>query len=210
MWDGYDGEFLDPGEVSGVAGVEGQVVGDGYSGDHRVIGTCCRFASDPTQSGGDSSEGAGGSGVEWKRLEISLCLLEVGLTGGPFLVGRRDKGSHRQFGEGDGRYQRFVGEGVSVLDPTEQNQRAGVENPEGHRSGGRIEDPIEVVTQLIGVDTRELSTVSDDHIKRLRFRTERAQFGDGLSGAGDRKPLTFASPVDHFAAVVAQFTDRDF
>jgi hypothetical protein len=38
-------EFVDPGEVSGVAGVEGEVVGDGDGGDHGVVGAGSRFAS---------------------------------------------------------------------------------------------------------------------------------------------------------------------
>jgi hypothetical protein len=43
--DGAYREFVDAGEVVTVAGVDGQTVGDGRSGDQRVVGTRLRLAS---------------------------------------------------------------------------------------------------------------------------------------------------------------------
>jgi hypothetical protein len=76
-------------------------------------------------------------------------------------------------------------------------------------SQGGIENPVEVDAEPFGVDVRQAPASSDDHIERDRFSTQRFQFGDRLAGPCDRESFAFRGAVDHVAAVVAQFTNRD-
>lgn len=198
-------EFLDPGEVAGVAGVKGEIVRYGDRSDHGVVCTCRWFASCSSQSSSYPTEAAGCSSVERQRLEVGFGLLEVGLAGGPFVVGRCHKWTYREFGQGDRRYQGLVGKRIGDLQPTEQNERAGIENPAWHRSECWIEDLVEVVAQLVGVDSRKLLAPGKDHVERRWFPAKWSQLSDRLPGAGDSEPLAFGGSVDHVAAVVTEF-----
>jgi hypothetical protein len=201
------GEFVDPGEVAGVAGVEREVVRYGDRSDHGVVGTCRWFASCASQPSSYPTEAAGCSGVERQRVEISFGLLEVGLAGGPFFVGRCHEWTYRELGQGDRCDQRLVGKRVGGLQPTEKDERAGIENPARHRSGCWIEDLVEVVAELVGVDSRKLTAAGKDHLERHWLSAEWSQLGDRLPGAGDRESLAFGGSVDYVAAVVAEFPD---
>jgi len=205
--DGDHREFLDPGEVAGVAGVKGEIVGYGDRSDHRVVGTCRWFPARSSQSSSYPTEAAGCGSVERQRVEIRFGLLEVRLPGGPFLVGGCHQWTYREFGQGDGRDQRLGGERIGVLQSTEQDERAGVEDPARHRSEDGIEDLVEVVAQLVGVDSRKLPAAGKDHVERHRLAVEWSQLSDRFPGAGDREPLAFGGSVDHVAAVVAEFPD---
>jgi hypothetical protein len=208
--DGDHGEFLNPGEVFGVAGVKGEIVGDGDGGDHGVVGTRRWFSASSSQTCGYASEATGRSSVKGQRVEVGFCLLEVRLPCGAFLVGRCHQWTHGEFGEGDGGDQWVVGERIGVVQPTEQDERAGVEDPARHRSQGRIEDLVEVVAQLVGIDRWKLPAAGKDHLERYRLPAQWSKLSDRFPGAGDRESLAFGCSVDHVAAVVAEFPDRDF
>lgn len=138
-------EFVDRGEVPGVAGVEREVVGDSDGGDHGVVGADGWFASCSAQAGGDSPEASCGVGVERERFEIGFGLLDMGLPCRSFMVGGCHEWAHGEFGQGDRRDQGLGGELVDTFDPPEQDERTGVKDPAGHRSEAGIEDLIEVV-----------------------------------------------------------------
>jgi hypothetical protein len=121
-----------------------KVGGDGDGGDHCVVGACGWFASCPPQTGGDPTEASSCVSVKWQRFEVSFGLLDVCLPGSSFIVRGCDKRAHREFGECDRRDQWFGGERIGVLDPPEQDKRAGVENPSGHRSEGGVEYLVKV------------------------------------------------------------------
>lgn len=80
--------------------------------------------------------------------------------------------------------------------------------PRDITSDRRIEDSVEIVSKLVGVDKREPPASSDDHVDRHWFPPQWPQFSDGFSRASDREPLTFGSAVDHLATMVAQLADR--
>jgi hypothetical protein len=205
--DGDHREFLDDSEVAGVASVKREIDRYGDGSDHGVVGTCRWFAACSSQPCSYPTEAAGCSSVEGERVEISFGLLEVGLAGGPFVVGRCHKWTYRKFGQGDRRDQRLVGKRIGDLQPTEQDKRAGIENPARHRSECWIEDLVEVVAQLVGVDSRKLPAAGKDHVERHWLPAKGSQLSDRLPGAGDREPLALGYSVDHVAPVVAEFAD---
>jgi len=47
-------------------------------------------------------------------------------------------------------------------------------------------------------------------LRRQRLPTDRAKLGNWLTGSRDRYLLALGCSIDNLAAVVAQFTDRDF
>jgi len=47
-------------------------------------------------------------------------------------------------------------------------------------------------------------------LRRQRLPTDRAKLGNWLTGSRDRDLLAEGGSIDHLAAVVAQFADRDF
>jgi len=47
-------------------------------------------------------------------------------------------------------------------------------------------------------------------LRRQRLPTDGAKLGNWLTGSRDRYLLALGCSIDHLAAVVAQFTDRDF
>jgi hypothetical protein len=65
------------------------------------------------------------------------------------------------------------------------------------------------VAQLVGVDNRKQSAAGEDHVERHQVAAEWSQLGDRFPGAGDREPFAFGGSIDHIAAVVAEFPDRD-
>ncbi len=205
--DGDHREFLDSSEVAGVAGVEREIVRYGNRSDHGVVGACRWFASGSSQPSSYPTEAAGCSSVEGQRVEVSFGLLEVRLTGGPFVVGRSHKWAYREFGQGYRRDQRLIGKRIGDLQPTEQNERAGIENPAWHRSKCWIEDLVEVMTQLVGVDSRKLPAAGKDHVEPHWLPAKWSQLSNRLPGAGDSEPLAFGCSVDHVAAVVTEFPD---
>jgi hypothetical protein len=203
-------EFVDCGEVPWVAGVKREVVGHGDGGDHGVVGAGGWFASRPAQASGDPTEASSGVGVERERFEIGLGLLDVSLTGRSFIVGGGHKWTDRELGQSDRRDQGFGGELVDVFDPPEHYERACVEDPAGHGSEGRVEDLVEFVSQLVGVDGWKLPMAGEDCVQRLWLGAKWSQLGHRLSRARDREVFTFGHSVHDVAAMVAEFPDRDF
>ena len=59
-------------EVSSVAGVHGQFVGDGDRRDHRVKGPRRRLAPASPQRGRDRTERSSGRSIEWQRFEVPI------------------------------------------------------------------------------------------------------------------------------------------
>ncbi len=118
--DGDQRKFVDSSEVSGVAGMEREIVGDGDGGDHGVVGACGWFAARVSETCGNSTEAAGCVCVKRQRFEIGFGLLDVCLSGGSFAIGRRDKRAHRELGEGDRGDQRLGW----VMRNSEQGQRS--------------------------------------------------------------------------------------
>jgi hypothetical protein len=116
----------------GGASVKREIVGERDGGDHGVVGACRAFATCSSKPGGYPTEAAGCGCVERRRVEIGFGLLEVRLAGGAFLVGRCHEWTCREFGQGDGGDQWLLGERVGGLQATEQDERAGVENPARH------------------------------------------------------------------------------
>jgi len=108
VWDFDDLESLDTGEVPWVAGVDWESVRDGDGGDHRVVGACRWFAAGPTKRRGDLPEAACRRRVEGERVEVGLCLLDMGLPGRPLRVGGSDERTDGQLGESDRRDERFA------------------------------------------------------------------------------------------------------
>lgn len=208
--DGDHREVLDPREVAGVAGVKREIVRYGDRTDHGVVGACGWFSSCSSQPSSDPTEAAGGRSVERQRVEVSFGLLEVCLAGGPLVVGRCHEWTYREFGQSDRCDHRLVGKRIGGLQPTEQDECAGIEDPARHGSECWIEDLVEVVTQLVGVDSWKLPAAGKDHFELHRLPAKGAQFGHRLSGAGDRESFAFGCSVYHVAAMVAEFPDRDF
>jgi len=149
--DGDDGEPVDAGEVTWVARVQGQIVGEGDGGNHRVVGAGSWLASGSTQRSGDLAEAASGGSVEWQRVEVGFGLLEVRLSTGSFLFGRSYQWSHRKLGERDRCDHRFGGERVCLLETSEQDECAGIEYSARHRLEGGVEDLVEILAQPVRV-----------------------------------------------------------
>lgn len=84
MWNRAEVELIDVLEVRWIACEKWEIVRDRDRRDHGVVGPCPRLSASTMQGRSDSAKGASRSGVEWKRIEIGLSLLEAHLPGGPF------------------------------------------------------------------------------------------------------------------------------
>ena len=80
------------------------------------------------ERGSDATEGPGCAGVEGERVEVWLRLLKMRLSRRARLIGRRDQRSHGQLDERDRGDQRFIGKQCGVVQSTEHDDRAGVED----------------------------------------------------------------------------------
>ena len=74
------------------------------------------------------AEGARGSRVERKRLEVGFGLLKMCLACGPLFIRSGDERADAQFGEGDRGDERLIGEERRILDARQENDRARVED----------------------------------------------------------------------------------
>jgi hypothetical protein len=153
VWVGHadDGEPVDAGEVTRVAAVQRQIVGEGDGGNHRVVGAGRSLASGSTQRTGNLAKATGGGSVEWQGVEVGFGLLEVCLSSGSFLFGRSYEWTYRKLGESYRRDHRLVGERIGLLETSEQDERAGIEYPARHRLEGGIEDLVEILAQPVRV-----------------------------------------------------------
>src|SRR5205823_3320957 len=88
-------------EVSGIDGVEGQSVGDGYCSNHGVVRTSLNFAPSETKCRGHPAEGPGRVGVEWDWVEVGLGLLQPCLTCGSLDIVVGDERTDRQLSQRD-------------------------------------------------------------------------------------------------------------
>jgi hypothetical protein len=123
----HDGQPVDSGEVTGVARIEGKVIADGDGGNHGVVGTGRRLAARPAQRCRNLAERACGLGVEGKRIEVGLGLLEVCLAIGLLLAGGGHERPDRQLGERDGGDQGFCWKGSRVGEAGEEDDGARIQ-----------------------------------------------------------------------------------
>ena len=93
---------------------------------HRRARWSCARAP---QRGGDSAEGTRGTGVEGKRVEVDLGLLEVGLACCALALLIGYERANCELGEGNGRDQWLGGQGCRVGDALQEDERRGVEDP---------------------------------------------------------------------------------
>ena len=105
--DGHDLQAVDLVEVSGIAGIDRKLVGQGSRRDERVVGA--RRSSPPRcpQRGSYLAESACRRPVEGQRVEVRLRFLQVCLPGRAFSLIPCHQGRGGEFGERSGCDKRF-------------------------------------------------------------------------------------------------------
>jgi hypothetical protein len=159
-------ESLDTGEVLRIAGVQRQPVCDCDSSNHCVVGPGCRLATRPAKRGGDSTEDAGGIGIERKGVENGLGLLKMRQARFTFRFSSGHQRANGQLGQCDGGDEWFSGKTVGCLDPSEEDERVGIEQT--------------ATTHARGSHSDESMTAS---------RSWRSRFGS-ISGSRDHRSRT--------------------
>ena len=77
------------------------------------------------------------------------------------------------------------------------------------RSQRRIEQSVEVVTQPLGVDLREVSSPLDELRRRWSSPVQWAQFGNRDTVPGDRHGLSARNGIEYLSAVIAKVPNAD-
>jgi hypothetical protein len=115
-------------EICWVARKEREIVGERHGSDHCVIRSSAGLAASTVKRRGDAPERPGCRGIKGQGVKIGLCLLQTKLAVRPFARISRNEGTDGEFRESDGRDEWFRWEGPGVIDPLEQDHRAGVED----------------------------------------------------------------------------------
>jgi hypothetical protein len=121
-------KLIDAAEIRRIARVDRKVVGYGRRCDHRVVGSGRGLAACPPERRGDPAKRARCVSVERERVEVSLGLLQVGLTGGTLTLIVRDERPDRELCEGHRRDNWFLGEQRGICKALQQDQRRGIED----------------------------------------------------------------------------------
>src|SRR5690625_4089725 len=110
MWDGHDGEILDTGEITRIAGIDGQVPSDGAGGYEGIEGPRLHARTRPPQPSSHPAEHAGSRSVERERIEGSFGFLQSSLASLALDSVVGDKGADREFSKADGSDHRLGGQ----------------------------------------------------------------------------------------------------
>jgi hypothetical protein len=121
-------ELIDAAEVRRIARVDRKVVRYGRRCDHRIVGSGRGLAACPPERRGDPPKRARRVSVERERVEVSLGLLQVGLTGGALILIGRNERPDRELRERHRRDNWFLGERRGIRKALQQDQRRGVED----------------------------------------------------------------------------------
>jgi hypothetical protein len=115
-------------EISWVAREERKIVGERDASDHGVVRPSARLAAGTVKGRGDTPERSGRRGVKGQGVKVCLRLLQTKLARRPLASINRHKGADGELCESHGRDEWCRREGLGVIDPLEQNHRAGVED----------------------------------------------------------------------------------
>jgi hypothetical protein len=206
-------------EVIGVAGEQGQVVGQRGCRDQQVDRTrAAGFAVTGTRGGVDQTVGAGCGSIERQRVQQCLDPLEPVLSPCPFLgvVGRVGAGG--QLGEGDRRGRRLQRQRPDrdLLDGDDDGR---VEQPPARpasmprRSRPRldrlVDDAVELVAEPLGVDVGGAREPFEEELMAHESSSGGTKLADGDAVAGHQEHLAAVEGTHDGPAVVAQFTLAD-
>ena len=73
----------------------------------------------------------------------------------------------------------------------------------------RIDDFVEIPEKGSRVEHGQSEAPADEDFQRNRLSAQRPELGYGLSGSGDRDPLSLGGAIDDVAAVITKFPDRN-
>src|SRR5699024_4888741 len=134
--DGYDGEMLDTGEITRIAGIDGQVPSDHAGGYEGIEGSRLHATTRPPQTSSNPTEHTGCRSVERERIEGSFGFLQPSLASLACDSVVSDEGPNREFSEADGSDHRLCGQ-VLGMEAVEQHHRIRVEDTDGRRRHSR-------------------------------------------------------------------------
>jgi hypothetical protein len=115
-------------EIGWVAREERKIVGERDGSDHGVVRPSARLAASTMKRRGDAPERSGRRCIKGQGVKVGLRLLQTKLARRPLASINRHEGTYGELSESDGRDEWFRWEGPEVIDPLEQNHRAGVED----------------------------------------------------------------------------------
>lgn len=98
----------------------------------------CRLAPASPQRRRDATERSRGGSIEGEWIEVGFGSLEMGLACDTVPVGRGHERSDGELGQGHRSDERGIGQRADRSDPSQQDQRARVENPGPAHSDGSI------------------------------------------------------------------------
>lgn len=121
-------EIVDACEISRVAGVDREIVGDRRRRDHRVVRARCGLTAYTPQTRRDSAERSRRARIKRERIEVRLSLLQMRLTRGTLPLIPGNQRTNRQLRQRDRRDQGLGWEQRRVLEARQKNDSGGIQN----------------------------------------------------------------------------------
>jgi hypothetical protein len=115
-------------EIGWITRKERKIVGERHGSDHCVVRPSAGPAPGTVKRRDDAPEHSRRRCVKWQGVKVGLRLLQTKLARRSLARISRHEGTDGELCESDGRDERFRREGPGVIDPLEQNHRAGVED----------------------------------------------------------------------------------